>query len=346
MIKLLLFSSCIFLIVFLSCNPNAKSFKNKIVSIPIEYDGKYDSHFPLTPVDKEISRIEKTVKLITNLTFYQAYDFPMDKKIQRNDLNEKNIERKSTRKYVLEQPASGTATVIAKNYDKIALLTCQHIVSAADTLINYYLDENGMPTKFVQNVAIKSRESINIISMPWLKNLEILVSDDDLDIAIIKATLYSGPNLVVPVFNFKMGKAAELNWGTFVYIFGFPNGKKLISTAIVSNPNRDKKHGFIVDATMHRGVSGGLILALRDGAPNFELVGMALAISAEREYILRPDMDIKLSDIHFGRPYNGEVFIDKRMKINYGITYAVSIEAIQDFISSKRQIILNEGFHL
>jgi hypothetical protein len=338
--------SCLFFILFSGCNSKIKEVKSEVVSIPIEIDGKYDSHFPVTSVDKEISRIEKTIKLITNLTFYQAYDFSINSRIQFKDLNKKNIEQRSIRKYVLEKPASGTATVIARSTNRVALLTCEHIVLSEDTLINYYLDETGKPTEYVQSIAIKSRESINIISMPWLKNIEILASDKDLDIAVVVATLYVSPNLPIPVFNFKMGKAAELNWGTFVYIFGFPNGKKLISTAIVSNPNRDKNKGFIVDATMHRGVSGGLILALRDGAPNFELVGIASAISAEREYILRPNGDLDLSEIHFGQPYEGKIFLDKQMKINYGITYAVSIEAIQEFISDNKKTFLKEGLNL
>ena len=344
--KLILFSFLIFFIVFYGCSSKVKSYRDAKVSITQEYDGKYDSHFPLTPVDKEISRIEKTVKLITNLTFYQAYDFSDDSKIHRHDLTDKIIKEQSIRKYVLERPASGTATLLAQSFNKIALLTCNHIISAPDTLINYFVDNKGKPTPYIQNVAIKSRESINIITMPWLENIRILASDSDLDVAIIKATLNPIPKAPLRIFNFKMGKAEELNWGTFVYIMGFPSGKKIISTAIVSDPNRDKLKGFIVNATMHRGISGGLILALRDGAPNFELVGMASAISAEREYILRPDGDITQSEIHFGRPYNGEIFIDKRMKINYGITYAISIEAIQDFISKNKQKISDEGFNL
>ena len=160
------------------------------------------------------------------------------------------------------------------------------------------------------------------------------------------ATLNASRNVPIPVFSYKMGKAAELNWGTFVYIFGFPNGKKMISSAIVSNPNRDKFNGFMIDATMERGISGGIILAIRDDAPNFELVGMATAISAEREYILRPDDILKETEINFGRPYDGTIILDKRVKFNYGIIYAVSIEAIQDFLSDNKQILLEEGFNL
>ena len=97
---------------------------------------------------------------------------------------------------------------------------------------------------------------------------------------------------------------------------------------------------------MHRGASGGLIVALRDGAPNFELVGMASALSAEREYVLRPGDEFDEMQFGFGHPYEGNIIIDKRMKINYGITYAVSIEAIQDFIRKNKKTISKAGFNL
>ena len=109
---------------------------------------------------------------------------------------------------------------------------------------------------------------MNIITLPGLKNIHILASDKNIDVAIVTATLDPMPIFPIPVFDYPMGKAEELNWGTFVYVIGFPYGKKLISTAIVSDPRRDKKNGFIIDATMHRGASGGIIVALAeyDGA--------------------------------------------------------------------------------
>jgi len=335
------------LILFLlTCGGNIKSTQNNSPSKFQIYDGKYDAHFPLSPVDEDIAKIESSVRLITNLTFYQAYDFSIESRIINVGITEEIIQKKSIKKYIVEQPASGSATILAQDLNKIALLTCAHVVYAPDTLINYFVDKSGKLTSYIRSIAIKSRESINIITMPGLKNIHVLVSDNDQDIAIVIATLDPMPIFPVPVFSYPMGKAGELNWGTFVYVIGFPYGKKLISTAIVSDPNRDKSNGFIIDATMHRGASGGLIIALRDGAPNFELVGMVSALSAEREYILRPDENLDEMEIGFGHPYEGDIIIDKRMKINYGITYAVSIEAIQKFIKKNQKKLSDAGFYL
>ncbi|MBN1409020.1 MAG: trypsin-like peptidase domain-containing protein [Calditrichaceae bacterium] len=341
--KSLLLSTLLFICIN-SCNKaNLKVESDQPVKAN---DGKYDSHFPLTPIDSDIAKIEQTVKLITNLTFYQAYDFAFKSKITSDKLSDRIIKELAINTYIVEQPASGTATLIEQNLNKIALLTCEHIVSAPDTLINYHLDESGSKTSYIQSIALKTRESINIITLPGLKNIHILASDEDTDAAIVMATLDPLPIFPLPVFSYPMGKAEELNWGTFVYVIGFPYGKKLISTAIVSDPRRDKRNGFIIDATMHKGASGGIILALRDGAPNFELVGMASALSAEREFILRPDDASNGLNIDFGQLYKGNIILDKRMKINYGIVYAISVEAIQDFIHKNRDKISKAGFNL
>ena len=65
-------------------------------------------------------------------------------------------------------------------------------------------------------------------------------------------------------------------------------GHKMITRGIVSNTRDDKSDSFLIDALFNRGFSGGIILAIRDGVPNFELVGMAKSVSAKNEYLLTP----------------------------------------------------------
>ena len=47
---------------------------------------------------------------------------------------------------------------------------------------------------------------------------------------------------------------------------------------------------FLVDAVFNRGYSGGIVLAIRDGVPNFELVGLVKSVPAEYEYVMKPIM--------------------------------------------------------
>ena len=68
---------------------------------------------------------------------------------------------------------------------------------------------------------------------------------------------------------------------------GFPMNYKMVSNAIVSSPNYDGKGGFLIDAVVNKGFSGGVVLAIKDGIPNFELVGIIRAVPEENEYLLR-----------------------------------------------------------
>jgi hypothetical protein len=141
-----------------------------------------------------------------------------------------------------------------------------------------------------------------------------------------------------------LGKANELEFGTFVYVMGFPQAKKMVSTAIVSSPNYDRQSSFILDATLQKGISGGLILAIRDGVPNFELVGIIKAISGTSQYSLVPDRQVQLSEWELYKPFSGEVFLQKRDLSEPGMTFAVGMETIMDFIKENESKLLNQGY--
>ena len=309
-------------------------------------DGKYDSHFPMRPVEKELEKITEAVKLYTNMSFYEGYDFDLESRITVNDLSEDSYKFKARKKYLFERPSSGTATVIYQDSRKAVLLTCEHITRSPDTLMTYFLDDRNERTSYIQSVAIKTRQSNNVIFLPRVSDVRVLISDRDNDLALLIADFVEKPEIPVAEYSYGLGRASELSWGTFLYVIGYPYGKKMVSTAIVSNPRRDRRNSFIMDATLHRGVSGGLILALRDGPPNFELVGIASALSGEREYVLRPDKRTIDREFEFNRPYEGEIFIDTQLRINYGITFTVSIESIREFIRKNNRLLLEQGISL
>jgi hypothetical protein len=141
-----------------------------------------------------------------------------------------------------------------------------------------------------------------------------------------------------------LGKAGELELGSFVYIMGFPQAKKMVSTSIVSSPNYDNNNSFILDATLQKGISGGLVLAIRDGVPNFELVGITKAISGKSEYSIVPERKMFLSEWELYKPYEGKVYLQKRDVAEPGMTFAIGIEAILEFISDSDDKLLKAGY--
>jgi hypothetical protein len=119
----------------------------------------------------------------------------------------------------------------------------------------------------------------------------------------------------------------------------------MISQAIVSNPNYDKHHSFILDAYLQKGISGGIVLAIRDGVPNFEIVGIAKGVSGKTEYLIVPEADDKPSAWELLKPYRGAIFQKKHEFIEPGMTFTISIESILAFIDDHEDELKDMGYN-
>ncbi len=309
-------------------------------------DGKYDSEYPQEPSADKLQEIMETVKLVSTLAFYEGYEFSEDSYIEKSQISEDLIEQRAAQKFHFNQPATGTATVIYRAGRQIALLTCAHIIDFPDTMITFFRDVEGKLTNYIQTVSFKIRQNINVIDSHLGSNFRILASDRHSDIALIGKELSINTPYIIPVFNFGLGNAEELTWGNFVYTIGYPRGEKMITTAIVSRATRDKEATFIIDAVFNRGFSGGIVLAIRDGVPNFELVGMAKSVPAETKYYLAPDKSFKQLESTLQDVYKGDLRIESYENIYYGITYVVSVNKIQEFINNNSVLLRQEGYKI
>ena len=102
---------------------------------------------------------------------------------------------------------------------------------------------------------------------------------------------------------------------------------------------------FLIDAVFNRGYSGGIVLAIRDGVPNFELVGLVRSVPAEYEYIVRPLTMEHDMDYNPLIPYNGETYVDKIQTLRMGITKVIGIEIVKEFIDKNKEFLLSEGYN-
>lgn len=325
-------------VLFISCSKHIKK-----VAYPDLSDGKYDSEFPYQSSSKELEEITKTVRFLNVIAFYDNYVFDFRMNIKKDKMKNDEFKKYTVNKILYNKTASGTATVIHHANNRIALLTCEHIIDFQDTVITYFLSEDFTQTEIIKSIAIKVKQHNYVIGLPNGGNVELLISDKKRDVALMGSKYNVPLNKIIPVFDYPFGEAKELTWGTFLYLVGFPKGYKMITRGIVSSPNRDKYGSFLSDASFNRGFSGGIILALRDGVPNFELVGMATSVSAETDYLLSPG-NIKNYDPTY--PYSGNMYIRDIKNINYGITYSISIEAIKKFIKDHKDELLDKGYDL
>jgi len=313
---------------------------------PTLQDGKYDSEFPYKGCSDQLEEISITTKRINSTAFYKTYTFNESDNLKLDDLSSDNIFVFAVNEGYADQSSSGTATIIYSGIGRVALLTCAHTIHNPDTIVSYIADADGNKTDFVDAILIKESQIVYVAGFPGNSQVEILAMDTELDLAIIGRDYGAFSDAVFPVFKYQLGKAKELEWGTFVYVFGYPLGYLMITSAIVSTPNRDESGSFVLDAVVNRGSSGALVLAIKDGVPNFELVGIVQWVPEEETNILTPKKLKNNEAYNPIVPYKGEKFIKRYSSIRYGIANIISIETVAGFLETNRQILNEKKFYI
>jgi hypothetical protein len=193
---------------------------------------------------------------------------------------------------------------------------------------------------------IKDIQVIFAVGFPEGSKLEIIALDKKHDLALIGRDYHELQNYIFPVFNYPSGFAKDLEWGTFVYVFGYPMNYQMITKALVSSPNRDNEGSFLLDAVVNKGYSGGIVLAIKDGVPNFELVGIVQWVPEEENNIIAPGKRKDDEPYNPLVPYEGEFFVKRDSDIKYGIAKIISIETIKNFIGKNKQALYDKGYYL
>ncbi len=314
------------------------------VVYPTLNDGKYDSEFPYRNASDKLEEISNSVKMLNYIAYYKTFLFNENQNILIADIKEKNIKDKAIDELYFNETVSGTATIIYYDGTKVGLLTCAHIGNYPDTVLTYFESSTGQKNKSIQNMAIKIREHYFINEIPGEGDFEVLVSDKKRDLAILSKKAINDPFQKIKPFRYPLGESSNLELGNFVYIIGYPMGHKMITKGIVSNTRDNNSDSFLIDALFNRGFSGGIILAIRDGVPNFELVGMAKSVSAKNEYLLGPAPLKSNQRYDTLYPYEGHLHIKRFDNINYGITYTISTNEIIEFLKENESTLNYRGF--
>lgn len=337
-------------IIFLTCQSGLIFFSCTSTSIyekvyPTLADGKYDSEFPYRSSSKQLEEISNCIRLINSIAFYTSYIFSPSSNYTKSDLKKIDFEKTAIQKVYFNRTASGTATLIYKNQSNILFLTVAHVVSFEDTLISYFVNQDGTISNYIQSISIKTRQTNYIPDIPSGGELDIILMDKNLDIAFLGKKLFSTDVLDISVFNYPWGNSFELEWGNFVYVFGYPMNYKMVSKALVSTSSKER-NTFLIDAVFNRGSSGGIVLAIRDGVPNFELVGLVKSVPADFQYVIHPLT--KEHNLEFNPliPYKGDVYVEKEQIMRTGITKVISIEAVKEFIELHKAYLASKGFYL
>ena len=309
-------------------------------------DGKYDSEFPYKSTSDELNKISETIQRVNTTAFYKIYLFDEKNNFVLDDLKNKKLRDIASTEALADNSSSGTAVVVHSENGNVALLTCAHTLSFPDTIIAYKYDDLGFATDYIESISIKEKQVIYVAGFPEGSQVEILAIDNQSDIALIGKKFGAQKGIFFQSFNYPLGKAKEVEWGTFVYLAGYPINFKIITKAIVSSPRRDADGSFLVDAVINPGFSGGFVLAIRDGVPNFELIGMVQWVPEEEESLIYPENPKTKSSYNPVVPYEGNLYVRKHSSIRYGIAKVIPVESIMTFLIKNKSYLNHQGFYI
>jgi len=327
------------LIVMSSC----RSYTIKTI-MPTLSDGKYDTEFPYRTCSKQIGEIAESVKKLHCIAEYSTYIIPYKDQVTIDMVDSKFLRKHKYTKKFDSESVIGTATIIYYDHRKMALLAAAHVVNYPDTIIGYYEGMNGEATEYIQTLSVKVKQLNYVRGLPISENLEIIIMDETQDIVVLGQSVDPNSTRSVRVFGYPIGNSDDLEWGSFVYIMGYPSGYQMITRGIVSTPGGKQKKDFLIDALFNKGISGGIVLAIRDGVPNFEFVGMAKSVSATYENVLVPAEESHVKKYNPNISYDGNVYVKVKKKINYGITYSVASNTIVDFVKKNELLLAEKGY--
>lgn len=310
---------------------------------PTLSDGKYDSEFPYRNCSEQLEEIASSLVKLDVLVFYETYTFSLPDGITFEQLRKADPkpDMLGGTSGIFTESVGGTAISIYNANGRMAFLSCAHIVDYPDTVINYYPPPNN---KYIEVVGIKARQQNSISTLSEGGNLEVLAIDSKSDIVLLGKQISEPAKPALHVINYPLGNSEELEWGSFVYIMGYPLGHSMITRGIVSDPGRIKKGTFLIDAVFNKGFSGGPVIAVRDGVPNFEIVGMVRSSAATGKYYLAPANSEKLPQMNFKRPYEGELQLISEKEIKYGITFSVTTASLRSFYKKYRTQLFEKGY--
>jgi hypothetical protein len=306
-------------------------------------DGRYDSEFPSKNSSAEIERITHSVKKLYCVSSYTTYQFKRESKVTAYQLLQGTYKKTAWGVISTNETTFGTVTIIRYADSHLALLTCAHNVHSPDTLISYFETTGEDPQRYVKSFSVKEKQE------NWVKDISsagpfpVLAADLSSDLAFLGKKCESLTDTVVP-FPYPSGNAKELEWGSFVYVFGYPMGNLVVTKGIVSLPLKRPQGEFTIDALLNKGCSGGIILAIRDGVPNFELVGIVKTVNSSQDQFLKPEKNDQLYSDYM--PYNGDIYVGKSENIQYGLNSVVPFETIKEFYLANRNELLQGGFDL
>lgn len=302
----------------------------------------YANYYQSERISSEIERSFESVIRIQATVFYRTYPFNPDDYPMEGELSNVDFSDITEDSFMENNSTAGTAVVLPGTRDVPLLLTASHIVSFPDTVFHYAAGLSGAGGRAVEAVSVAENIGYYTFENGEMLVYEVAQNDPGRDLALmtVREDFRNRANLTP--LRTPAGKSARLNWGDIVYALGYPKGVQMVTQGVVSKMPVFSDKGFVIDASFNRGFSGGVIFALRQDGSGFDWVGLLSSASADHEEFLTPEY-IGEEEFQPDIPYRGEMYVNRTMRVNYGITHAVGIDEIADFLEENSAAIRRLG---
>ncbi|MDZ7780211.1 MAG: serine protease [Gemmatimonadota bacterium] len=311
--------------------------------------GGYRSSFPTVDMAERLEAAFEAVKQIQVSTEYEIYSFAEESAPIRSELEggEDLLARAAFREEVSETRRA-TAVVLSRSPAGVVLVTAAHAAFRPDTVVEHFGPPSGAvddPERRIRSVSIKRLQTNWVLGLPGPRTFELLAWDSDEDVALLAVpALEPGGLEEVRPLPVRAGDPSDLGPGSFVYILGYPGGYRMVSRGIAT-PRGDERGSFVIDGNWNQGVSGGAVLAVRGEEEGLEWIGMARAASAVSEPRLVPP-DAATDGHDPAVPYEGPIFLEEHLRIQYGVTLSVPMTTIRRFIEDNRESVERRGYEV
>ena len=298
------------------------------------------SVFENNPMQRQFESLTLRVYRIVTYVTYESQVFEQGSGLTLNDLTGRDFDFSFVKARLVHNDSySGTGFAIKVSEGKALLLTCAHTIDFPDTVFTYDDNANASGQRYLLGLSVKTSQVIQVSGNNLHCRAEILATDPASDLALLEIPLTSGDDrAVVP-----MAEGSKLSWGDRVWLTGYPSGRYMMTSGLISNPGASD--GLLMtDAPFSEGYSGAPAFVFDQRADVFRLAGIGRSVAARSSYVLRPEKEIHEAPYNTSLPYTGPVYVRTEREPAPGVTFLIGSSMLDDFLKSNDAVLQKKGW--
>lgn len=303
-------------------------------------------HFQSVFTEKKMQSAYETftnsVVKLTTFVNYQTILFEPDSSISINDISDEDGLGYTRARLVQNESFSGTATILGISDRRALLIACAHNVSFPDTLFTYADKADSQGNRYLLGISFKTALVLQVNTEMGTFKARVIAMDRENDLALLE--LESETEIVLPPpANLKPVSLSKLLWGDRVWLCGYPSGRFMMTSGLISNPNREQGV-LMTDAPFSDGYSGAPALVCDLQSGQFRLAGIGRSVAARSAYVLKPEKKIHETAYNTSLPYAGPTYVEIEKLAAPGVTFITSADLIYRFIQENFEILDAQGW--